>query len=169
MLGGSSAFFPDSLENSRNLGEKACGLLDLWVTFCFHFLTGGKAGNQTEQFDLDSQPQVNLVIVPVFLRRPKSLSAQELLEISEHGGVRFIRPIRPPMECQVLRGKVGKDPSLVQESKPGIKFGGGDFNVRRDSPAGRERPPSSVKKWPELDPGSSSRLGVVRAVPGRGR
>ena len=51
---GSSPFFPNSFENSRNLGEKARGLLDLWVTFCFHFLTGGKAGNQIEQFDLDS-------------------------------------------------------------------------------------------------------------------
>ena len=51
---GGSPFFPNSFENSRNLGEKARGLLDLWVTFCFHFLTGGKAGNQIEQFDLDS-------------------------------------------------------------------------------------------------------------------
>ena len=51
---GNSPFFPNSFENSRNLAEKARGLLDLWVTFCFHFLTSGKAGNQIEQFDLDS-------------------------------------------------------------------------------------------------------------------
>ena len=51
---GGSPFFPNSIENSRNLGEKARRLLDLWVTFCFYFLTGGKAGNQIEQFDLDS-------------------------------------------------------------------------------------------------------------------
>jgi hypothetical protein len=42
------------LEDFRNLWEKARGLLDLWVTFCFHFLAAGKAGNQIEQFDLDS-------------------------------------------------------------------------------------------------------------------
>jgi len=42
------------LEDFGNLGDKARSLLDLWVTFCFHFLTGGKAGNQIEQFDLDS-------------------------------------------------------------------------------------------------------------------
>src|SRR5208337_3176133 len=135
-----------ALQDLGNLGEKAGGLLDLWVTFCFHFLTGGKAGNQTEQFDLDSQPLVILVFVPVLLRRPNSRLGQELLEISEHGGVRFKRPIRPPMECQVFRGKVGKGPSLVQESKPGINFAGRDFNIRRDSPAGRERPAIVRKK-----------------------
>ena len=140
------------------------------VTLGIHFIAAGEAGDQIGEFDLDSQPQVILIIVPVFFRHSNASMAKELLEIVEHGGVGFARRVRPFMKGQVLRGKVGEDPGLVQENNPrdqSLREGIGTSGAI--PPLGASGRPSSVEKRLELEAGSSSRPGAARAVPGRGR
>src|SRR5271157_1784130 len=130
---------PRSLQDFGYSGEKAGSALNLRVALCLRFLAAGKAVDQVEEFDLDSELQVLLVAIPEFPGSANSSPGEVVLEIDKHGGVRLEGPVCRPVKCQVLRSVVGENSGLVQESHPGVEIARRYFDVGRNSSAGRER------------------------------
>src|SRR5207248_7118463 len=97
--------------------------------------------SECNDFALDSQFEVVLVLGPILLRGANARPRQELPKILKHFGVRLKARAHPAVQREVLRGKSSEHTALAQERGPGVEQArrngdvGCDAATRRDWPA----------------------------------